>query len=226
MSSLSADRREFWITGASPGETFLEVLDSKSQRPVARLQVSVKDERPLNIAFQFVTDDIFEKTKRPSFVADDLHLELNKIFQLQANVRFKKTRALDVQVNTNVYQVILEQRNGSTRKPHREWDKIEVGADPDAEINVFFMPWYWTDRTRPSGILERYGSFICVDPMSDDEVKVALPHMVGQFLGCSVVSNDRQRHHVMHWNRAEGVTGLTERRNFIPRDCANLINPS
>lgn len=225
-SFVSGGRREFWITGASPGETFVEVIDPKTKRPAARLQVSVKDERPLKIAFQYVTDRLHEKTKRPSFVADDLVVELSKIYQFQANVRFKKTRALDVDVDTDLYQIILEQRNGNTRKVNREWDKVAAAGDSDADLNVFFMPWYWTDRTRPGEILEKYGVFLCVDSMSDDEVKVALPHVIGRYLGCTVVSKESQRHHVMHWDRAEGVTNLTVRRNFIPRDCANVLNPS
>jgi hypothetical protein len=63
--------------------------------------------------------------------------------------------------------------------------------------------------------------------MLDDEVKVALQHEIGRFLGCDVTYDEKRSQHLMFWRRAEGInpdpgSGFA---SFISKDCANTMNP-
>jgi hypothetical protein len=224
--------REFWITGESPGVTFIEAyLYHSGKIPVARLlEVNVKDERSFNIAFQFVTDNIIEKTTRPTSIADELVSILNDIYGSQANITFTKTREVFVDVKTSLLLIVdLDKPNddGSLRHYHREWDKLVPAGDPGANINVFFMPWDGPDDKRPSQMLGSSVDFVCPDGMLDDEVKIALPHMIGHFfLGCPVTFDSKKSHHLMFWRRAEGFNPHPTDvfSSFIPKECANAMN--
>src|SRR5262249_2863883 len=125
----------------------------------------------------------------------------------------------------------IERERGNRHKSAAEWDKLVSKGDPNAAINVFFMPWEGTDERRPSSslgryqeypskILERDGNFICDDGMTDEEVKIVLPHMIGRFLGCAPTFSDREQNQLMHIDRAEGRGNGA----FIPKDCANTMN--
>jgi hypothetical protein len=223
--------REFSITGESPGVTFIEgFLHHDGKIPVARLlEVSVKDERSLSIAFHFVTDDLFTATNRPATIADELLLILNDIFGNQANVTFTTTRKGAAQVSTNLLLIVTadQPNEDGILKHHREWDKLLVARDPTADINVFFMPWGGSKDRRPTRILGLSGDFVCPDEMLDDEVKVALQHEIGRFLGCDVTYDEKRSQHLMFWRRAEGINpdpgnGFA---SFISKDCANTMNP-
>jgi hypothetical protein len=62
--------------------------------------------------------------------------------------------------------------------------------------------------------------------MSDVAVAIALPHMIGRFLGCEVTDYDGQKNCLMYRGRAEGLQSLPGAFGFIPKDCANIMNPS
>jgi hypothetical protein len=95
------------------------------------------------------------------------------------------------------------------------------GGDSGAEINLFFMPWEGTEERRPSRMLMKDGDIVCQDGMSDDDVRVALPHVIGSLLGCPVDFDTRHRDFMMFDSHAEGVDG----GSFIPKDCVNIMNP-
>ncbi len=224
------NRREFWITSASPGVTFVHVFGGPNNTTLAgRLEVNVKDEILVPISFQFVKDSLFTKTARPSSIADELLDTLNDIYIEQANIRFKKMRAMvDVPVDTTLLNIVTDQKNQPGRQPP-SWDKLIAAADPGADVNVFFMPWSGTAAKRPAQILTGWdGSrplYICEDSMPTEGVKVALPHCVGIFLGCSATFSDRQIRFLMFSGRADGLVELAGMRPFIPKDCANTMNP-
>jgi hypothetical protein len=73
----------------------------------------------------------------------------------------------------------------------------------------------------PSEMLVYGGDIVCADGTSDDDLRVAFPHVIGSFLGCPLDYNDRHRDYMMFESHAKGVDG----GSFIPKDCVNTMNP-
>ncbi|GEM_PF-3636538 len=211
-------KREFMISAKSPGRTFIDVFGTGSIRTiVAKLEVFVRAHTPpLNIAFNFVTDHVFDKTKRNSAIITDLLVELDKIYLRQANIRFTD-RVADIQVKTSHSRIAYEQKNGNRRKhADPEWNTLIDHRDPGAHINVFFMSGTGMPNKRPSRMLgDEFGNIVCDDGMSNAQVGIALPHMIGRFLRCPVTNDESQIHHLMFETRDEGLNRSSRGRNFI-----------
>jgi hypothetical protein len=221
QGSSNNNRRELMINGKSPGVTFIDVFAPNSSTAViTKLEVSVKDRMVHTIAFHLVTDGLINTTTRTANSVTILHNVLNNIYERRANLNFNMTRVVSVDVNTYLLNIVIEQERGGKRA-HREWDKLVAVGDPNAEINVFFMPWEGTEDRRPSQMLVSGGDFVCEDGMSDEKLKVALPHVIGSYLGCPVDYNDRHKDYMMFESHAEGLNG----GSFIPKNCVNTMNP-
>ena len=83
------------------------------------------------------------------------------------------------------------------------------------------MSWEGTEDRRPSRMLVKDGDIVCQDGMSDDDVRVALPHVIGSILGCPVDFDSRHRDFMMFDSHAEGPDG----GSFLPKSCVNILNP-
>jgi hypothetical protein len=222
QGSTNNDSRELMITGKSPGVTLIDVFAPGSNTAVlTKLEVSVKNQIVHTIAFHLVTDSLVIKSTRSSTSLTILHNVLNDIFWKRANVRFNLTRSDSIEASTNLMNIVIEQERHSSHAPRREWDKLVAGGDPDAEINVFFMPWEASVAKRPTEMLVYDGDIVCADSMSDDDLRVAFPHVIGSFLGCPVDYNDRHKDYLMYESHAEATDG----GSFMPKDCINMINP-
>lgn len=226
--------RDLLVKGESPGVTYLELLDPKTHTPrsnavaITRLQVSVKIAMRLKIAFHFVEDSIATQTNRAANVPGKVIAELDRVYREQANLTFSSAGEAQVSVGTSLRQLIHETTDDGVTNSHPEWDKLLRKANQGAEINVFFMPRGGAPSGRPAKIigLARFGYFVCEDGMSDEEVLIALPHMVGLYRNCPVTWDDAQSDHLMFWRRAEGFAPqpFPGHRSFIPRRCANIMN--
>jgi hypothetical protein len=222
QGSTNSDSRELMITGKSPGVTFIDVFAPGSKSAVlTKLEVSVKNQIVHTISFHLVTDNLINKTTRSSTGVTILHDVLNDIYEKRANVRFNLTRSDSIEAGSNLMSIVIEQERQSRHAPRREWEKLVAGGDPDAEINVFFVPWEGSAGRRPTQMLVYGGDIVCADGMSDDDLRVAFPHVIGNFLGCPVDYSDKHKDYLMYESHAEGTDG----GSFIPKDCVNMINP-
>jgi hypothetical protein len=261
-NTINNFRRLLAIGGHTPGVTRIDVFSPgvfalaafvpRWRQPDLSLAVTVKAPRTVAIAFQYVTDDLLDETTRtraPQFL-DDLLNALNATFPKQANVTFTKARAAPVQVKTSLFKIVSEQPDVADLRDRGELSKLALAGDPDAEINVFFMPWPWTKKQRasqtvgkdgkplspdqldrrqlvdkrPSQMIGTARACICEDEMSDGQVMTALHHMVGRCLGCPVTYSEKKKHYLMHSSRAEGNPGGSMNGGFIPKDCSDTMN--
>lgn len=223
-------RREFRITGQSPGTTFIDVFARNSATAViAMLEVCVKEELPVKIAFNWL-DGTLDTSARPQSWTAYMN-ELDSIFLVQANVQFIPTRTNKISVSTTLDIIMAERKQSVGRRvpAHREEDLLTRAGDPQA-FNVYFMPWTGMEEKRPTGFLDVSDGWILPDSMTEDEVIIALPHLLGRLLGCSVTDRDADVGHLMHASRAEGrnlsptPTVFVPSRSFIPKSCSNILN--
>ncbi|MCI0460694.1 MAG: hypothetical protein L0Z62_27400 [Gemmataceae bacterium] len=224
------------ISGSSPGRTLIEVLPPGWRVPAAYLAVRVKAPKTVPIAFHYVKDELLDKTTRtdsPQF-RDGLLRRLNSIYQPQTNITFTMTGAVPLEVKTTLFKIVSEQPDVEDLRDKGEFHKLALEGDPGAEINVFFMPWPWPkgklpgkhpDR-RPTQMIGTAWACICEDGMSDAQLTVALPHMIGRLYGLPVTHDEKQSHHLMFSGRAEGDPFFDRNwnRGFIPRDLSNRLN--
>lgn len=225
-SGIGTAKRELLISARSPGRTFIDVFARSSPTRVlttvlTKLEVFVKAQTsPLNIAFQFVTDHIFSKTKRSRAIITPLLSDLNNTYLSQVNIGFR-SRTADIQVETSHHRIASEQKDGDRRKhSDPEWNALILHGDPGAHINVFFMSGTGMPNKRPSRMLgDEFGNIVCDDGMSDPQLQFALPHMIGRFLRCPVTNDESQKHHLMFETRDEGRNRSSIGRNFIPKAC-------
>jgi hypothetical protein len=196
--------------------------------PVQLLEVEVKDERPLKLAFNFVSDSHFEKTTR-SAIAFELRRRTNKIFQGQANVTVDRPRNKDIQVRTSLRDIIGRQNrselafSGELRGPYHELFKLTDEGDRDADINVFFMPRSILARenVNPPLVFGGNGVIVIEDDRggSIERVERDLAHWIAFLLGCDRTNDRKKADHLML--RSSDVTA-----RFIPKEYANLLNPT
>jgi hypothetical protein len=248
-SRINDERRELTILGRSPGPTFIDVFPPRWRVP-RRLAVRVKAPKTLSLAFHYVKDDSLDETTRsltPAYL-DDLLLRLNWIYQPQANITFTKAGAGPVEVKTTLFRIVREQPDLDDVRDKGEVHRLTLAGDAGADINVFFMPWPWTKVRRTVQFVEKLAvgklqgwsadrrptqmfgtdrTCICEDSMSNEQLRVALPHMIGRLLRCPVIYNDEQSKHLMFAGRATGEPVLSPdwNRGFIPRDCSDRMNP-
>ena len=234
LKAFPTGDRVFKITGESDSATYLEASHPDTRRPLVRLRVDVKVPLENSIRYRFVTDHSGTTTTRNPGILGDLDYVLKQIYRSQANVTFP-SRDESVQVDASL-RTIVKEREGHDNPRHSKsgWNKLWDAVDTPDEINVFFMPWDGSPAQRPTEALgpdeapkgTKPGNFIIIDDgMPDQSVMFALPHMIGRALGCKDTSSDRQRHHLMHISRAAG-NPTARHLGFIPRDCANVLNPS
>lgn len=214
----SAREREFIISGKNPATTFIDVR-------LARLEVVVARDISLKIAFQFVKDEYFKRPEWNQNLLPRLELGLDQAFAGRANLRFQKTRTLDVEVDTSLRKLVNEldenKRQRVGKRAH--WDKLTQKGDPTADINVFFMPLETSKDKRLLGIIGQEGSYICHDGMTLYDILKALPHMIGQFLLCPIVYDSDKSQLLMHADRNEDPSAVADVVGTIPKSCALVM---
>jgi len=220
-SGSSQFRTEYHITGKSAGQTFIQVAGS----PV-RLDVRVKIKLSYEVAFFFIKNPIYGRSRRDPRIASAVVGHLNSIYSKQTNVEFRLGGVqTDVEVGTDMDTILYEKRHGphDRRKPSVLY-KLHLDLDGASDINVVFMPWDGTRSTdSPAVITEKYGPCVISDEMADGFVLPALGHGVGRALGCDETADDRRELHLMFWERAEGLGGATG--DFLPKVDVQVLNP-
>jgi len=215
-------RRLFKLTGKSRGQTYLEVRKDNVLK--TRLEIDVKEEKKLGLAFNFVTDKGKHTTiKNPSDVPYWITI-LNEIYHPQANVSFTHCSTRSVKIKNNLGP---EVDSIDANYSGWEWDVIVKERDNSADINLFFV-WKIAKHT-PNGASFPKGSNTLKDCLIADfiirpfEIEiVVMAHEIGHALG---IRNDQHFYHPK--NRGRVVMYYISRfagREF-PKIHANMINP-
>lgn len=225
-------RREFRIDGAVPGPATIVVKVPGSTTVLAQLEVSVKSLTLFKIAIHYVTDNLSNKTTRDPAFGIELANELNGIYGAQTDVKFDPTINLDVDVRASLNGIVHEARDGRSRRPDSEAGRLIAAGDLGVPFNIFLMPWFGPNDERPDHPLDldgRGSNFVFADSgtrgagMTGEQVKIAVAHLFAVALGCEPTSDDRKGNHLMHTARAQGRRLAAG--NFIPKACANILNP-
>lgn len=208
------------IDGKSVSSTFIDMIDDNRGKTLGyRLQVDVKPERPLKVAFHtIIQDSRGAKSNRNPSVPVVLVPLMDEIFNHQCNTPVTSTVIEDIPIQTSLEEIIKESSIG--RRP--AWDRVRDACDPDAEFNIFFMPHAtWTD------VFDEQKIFIIPDPIPDDSVKVSLPHRMASDLGCVQVHKEYFKHYLMFHKRADGLGDIRPngKAPFVGRNQIRAINP-
>lgn len=139
-------RRAFMIRGDMRGETFIEVRNAKKTL-MARLEVAVKRERVVKVAFNFVEDAAGHKTARNPADVEAWMDTLNATYTPQVNVVIVKQSVQWVKVNANLGQVVGVTKPYNPVAGAGEWDAVVAKRDRNAEVNLFFVWEYEQDKT-------------------------------------------------------------------------------
>ena len=131
--------RMITIKGKMEGRTFIEVR--QGNRPVKRLEVSVKSLIKLNICFHFVSDkDKLHSTKRTPDELGDMILMLNQIYIPQTNIEFQQKNYFLLNFNRNLGDSVnFNMDNQGRPMQGHEWDLVISKRDTTAHLNVFFV---------------------------------------------------------------------------------------
>jgi hypothetical protein len=221
-SAANDPERNLSLTPVSPGTTFIEVRGGPGNSLLQRLEVSVKPPVTRAVSFQFVTD--IGETTRTTDATDKLVRALNDVFAPQANLLFTKGRVASVRTHVTMQQILKEQDIDFIR-PSRSWGTLTGEGDPAADVNVYFMQFLGRDEQAPDQVFGTDGDVVCPDGLTLDRLLIALPHMVGRSLGCPITDSDKLRHHLMFRSRATGNLDAAGGCGFIPKECADIINP-
>jgi hypothetical protein len=214
--------------GTAPGRAFVEWVPSLTDAgPVDigfTLEVSVKEEKKISTAFHYVDDGRKQKTKRKIADLNAVIVAANAILTPQANVKIDRKSAAALPIAQNLGDVVrfsshLTGPPDNVPIAQHEWDDIVAHKDAAADFNVFFVKVYEQDNTpyhddAEAGTIAAEKCCIFEDDL-DYSAGETLAHETGHLLGHAGHSNTRG--HLMY--------GPGSGR-FIPRDLANLINPS
>lgn len=231
--SIGGPSRLFKVTGKLPGRrpARIEVRDPRTNRLEAALDVSVKNQRPMSISFHFVEDKAGDTTNRKFEDAGDIIRELNKVYTPQTNIKFRLGRSSLLKVDIDLGDVIDARTNDKGYLLTGEafiygkqmWKKIfATKADRMAHFNVYFVP---TEKKDNRNDLLFYEGDNCVIEDGSFLPEFVLAHGIGRMFGCAPTSNPAQMHHLMYWGPATTAWFTPREHDFIPKDCANLMNP-
>lgn len=218
----SQQKRLLKIAGKLYGRTYLEVRDGNVLK--TRLEVEVKKQKDVSLAFNFVADKANHTTiKNPSDVPEWMK-KLNEIFHPQTNILFTHRSTRSVRINNNLgpeVDSIDENLSGW------EWDAIVKERDASADVNLFFV-WKLVAHSSEGAAFPK-GSAFGKDCLISDHIKrpleievLVMAHEIGHILGI------RDDQHFYHPNN-KGKFVMYYKSSFagaeIPKIHTNMVNP-
>ena len=229
---MDGQSRVFMIEGKSPGRTTIEVRDAKTNALHSRLAIKVKKERKFRLSFHFVEDKGGNKTVHLPDTANALIDELNGIYEPQTNAEFELWGAGELKLDFNLISGIIEgwdakkkQWNGDGRiSPKEFWNKVfATKGDRSADFNIYLIPSDQSPNTSDTLIFTQLDN--CVIEDGRQPLIYSTAHAIGRMLGCPVTSDPNKMNQLMFWDSGIGANFFSRSSDFIPRDCANIINP-
>ena len=212
--------RIFIVTGESIGDTIIKANDGKRMEK-ARLDVSVKRRSTKKVAFNFVrhkdqSGKIVNHTSNDPSAADQWIDVMNNIFTPQTNIVFEKHAARWVTFNGTLDRIVRPQ----------DTDTLFKERDPTADMNIFIVGEYESDRNRKStadliqGETINYQNIICEDK-TPDGIATTMAHEALHFLL-------REGHHEYTKEKTHWLMEQVDTRtgHKIPKGQANKVNPT
>jgi hypothetical protein len=229
---MEGQSRFFMIEGKSVGRTIIEVRNEITNALETTLQVEVKKTKKLRVSFLFVEDKRGKRTIHAYDVADTLIDELNGIYANQTNLIFEMGTIDDVKLDVSLLDFVIEgwdskskKRTGeATLSPKDVWNKVFANrSDRSADFNVYFVP---TDDILTTNETLVYTSWNnCVLEDGRQLPIYTLAHAIGRMLGCPTTSDPNKMNQLMFWDPGIGKDFFSRSDDFIPRDCARIMNP-
>jgi len=212
--------RLFHITGVKKGTAFLEAKDAGGTVR-SRLELSVKDKKPVKVTFNFVFDSAGHKTVRAHSSVDGWVSTMNSIFLPQVNVEIIKHNVRNVSVGADLGRVVrFSSHLPKVAAAQHEWDDVIAKRDGTADFNFFFV-WQYEQDASPLSDNTQAGT-MAGDCLFQDtgmkDVAENLAHETGHFLGASDTYASHKRQTLMY-----GYTDVRGRK--ILKVEANLMNP-
>jgi hypothetical protein len=215
--------RLFSIGGTGLGPATVEAVDGGG-RVQATLDCSVKRQKVVRAAFNFVRDNAGHRTSRNPADADGWLDVINRIFLYQANVWVRKVDARWVQVNQNLGRVVrfvsqrLSRQHGIPRAEH-EWDDVIAHAHGSADWNLFLV-WEYEQDITPNTDNANAGTLdsntLCEDNVRANPAET-MAHEMGHFLGMDHPDGGSTGNWLM--------SDASRTGNKIPKEDANIANP-
>lgn len=229
---MEGQSRVIWFEGKSPGPpTRVEVRDPNTNSLESVIEVSVKENRAIGISLNFVVDGVGNKTVRGPGTAPVLIDDLNNIFDPQANVSFELLRAAPLEIKNVLGDVVREEpdimdknrKTGFARVASEwMWDKI-FAQNAENGFNIYFVP--IDKKVTDNDTLVFTKGDNCIIEDGKQLPIYTLAHAIGRMLGCPVTSDLNHMNHLMFWDPGVGKDFFTRRADFIPKRCANIMNP-
>lgn len=232
LTTPSSSSHDFILTGVGKGVTHVLGEPPGGLPPLRLLQVEVKEELRLKIAFQFVTDNSINSPlqwNQTTGFMSQLKNNTNNIFEQQANMIFDVLREKDVQVSTSLRDIIGKQNRAdlaftrSLRGPYREWEKLTAEGDSRASINVFFIARsiLRKENTLSPLIFGMDGNILVEDDpfRRIEKLERELAQLIAEMLGVQRTRGLSHPEHLMSQS-----SDITARK--LPKEHANILNPT
>ena len=229
---MEGQSRFFMIEGKSPGRTHVEVRDPKTNALQSLLAVRVKKERKFRISFHFVEDKGGNKTVHQPGIVDNLIDDLNNIYQSQTNIMFELWGAGELKLDFHLISGITEGWDAKKKEwtgdgtiaPKDLWNKVfATKGDRSADFNIYLIPADQPVNTNDTLIFTDLDNCIIED--GRQSLVYAVAHAVGRMLGCPITSDPNKMNQLMFWDPGIGSNFFSRSDDFIPKHCANIMNP-
>lgn len=170
--------REFVVRGIMEGKT--QICAFFGALIPCRLDVVVKKELVVTMAFHYVSDSAGHKTTRTPAGLPALFNYARTVLSDQINVTIKN---MAVHPSTT----INEDLGNKVIWAHGEWDKVVAKRDNSVDCNVFFVWEYETRSTTTdaaaAGTLKSEGNILMEDNIGYANHAWTLAHEIGHYLG-------------------------------------------
>ncbi|MEM1050353.1 MAG: peptidoglycan-binding domain-containing protein [Pseudomonadota bacterium] len=170
--------REFVLRGVLAGQTQIAAMHGGVV--ACRLDVHVKSERVVTMAFHYVSDTGGHATTRAPGGLPALFNYARRILSDQINVTLRQVAVHpSVRVDQDLGEIIVWADG--------EWDPVVAHRDSSADLNVFFV-WEYNTRLRTgddaeAGTLRAEGNCLMEDNIGYANHAWTLAHEIGHYLG-------------------------------------------
>lgn len=170
------------IEGGVPGDTRLVVRELNG-RVMAELDVTSLAHKEVQVAFHFVQDST-QRATRPEADIDQMMAIVNRVYEPQANITFKKKSVAPMRFTTSLGDPA---QNGATSLVTlgNKFQTLAARGDVKARINVYFVWEFQRISTRDTDarVDEIGGKHVVFEDDAGTDTGLSLGHEYGHCLG-------------------------------------------
>jgi hypothetical protein len=214
---IRAGDRLFLLEGRAKGQTSVRAL--RHGVVEVELDVDTKNQRDLQLTFNFVRDSAGHRTRRVPAAAAEWVRVINAVYNGQANIFFTHTTRW-VKAEQNLRNVVrFSAHLAGVAAAQHEWDVVTALGDMAADMNFFLVREYEQDATPYIDLAD--GGTIRDNCLFEDhagsQVGESMAHEVGHFLGGT--------DHMILARQRELMYGITDQRGtHLPKADVNIMN--